>query len=154
MLKPISLSLLKLHFPNIKQMPGERFLWSPKSQAVSFPKDVARDREFWQKLLHEYGHSQLKHTNYETDFELLRMELNAWEEAKKIASELGIVIEQDFIEDCLDTYRDWLHERSTCPKCKVHGIMNSFKIYECVNCHSTWSVPKSQLCDIKKTVIK
>ena len=78
---------------------------------------------------------------------LLKLEVEAWEKAKEVALKLDIKIDPNHIEDCLDTYRDWLYKRSVCPKCSNKSLQQSdFNHYECFNCHMRWRVTTSRFC--------
>jgi len=50
------------------------------------------------------------------------MEAAAWEKALELAKTYGITLDQEVSEKHLNTYRDWMHARSTCPKCEATGI--------------------------------
>jgi ribosomal protein L37AE/L43A len=74
------------------------------------------------------------------------MERAAWEQAVAIAAKYDIVIDRDHIEDSMDTYRDWLKNRSTCPTCNNVTLQQTSGEYLCFNCRATWAVPASQIC--------
>jgi hypothetical protein len=130
----------------IKLQSGESFSWSPKNKAVTYIASRLSEETGQWSLLHEIAHAHLGHQTFETDFELLQLELAAWEQAKVLAGTAGITIEANYIEDCLDTYRDWLHQRSTCPTCGNSGLQHSSREYRCYNCMSTWHVSQSRFC--------
>jgi hypothetical protein len=68
------------------------------------------------------------------------MERDAWQHATTVlAPAYQLSIDPGFIEDHLDTYRDWLHAKSTCPACTLTGIEVSKQLYRCVGCHHTWT---------------
>lgn len=137
---------LKKSYPEIKFSPSDSFYWSPETTEV-FYKEKAHGKLSEWSLLHEVGHGLLKHSHYEADFMLLRLELEAWQKAKEIASTFDISIDDDHIEDCLDTYRDWLYKRSICPECSNKSLQQSdFKHYYCFNCHMRWRVTTSRFC--------
>ena len=108
---------LRYTFPDIIFSIGNTFSWSPATKTISYPNNVSDKTVGAWSLLHETGHAQLKHTNYSLDIDLLLMEVQAWEKAKEIGLLTGYNIDENHIQDCLDTYRDWLHKRSTCPRC-------------------------------------
>ncbi len=131
---------------NITLLSGETFLWSPKDRMIVYdPEKLTEDPGQW-SLLHEIAHATLGHQSYESDFELLQLEVAAWEEAKRSAAKLRININDNYIEDCLDSYRDWLHQRSTCPTCGSGGLQHDSREYRCHNCLSTWHVSTSRFC--------
>src|ERR1700685_2099067 len=97
-------------FPGLTFQTGAVACWSPKQQHIIYNPDTEQPAGFW-SLLHEVGHALLKHANYSSDFELLSLEVAAWEKARVLARNYAQEIDEAHIERCLDTYRDWLHKR-------------------------------------------
>jgi hypothetical protein len=97
-------------------------------------------------LLHELGHALLEHKDYTYDVELLKIEVAAWDRARTLAEQYGVTLDEDHIQDCLDTYRDWLHLRATCPTCFGRSLQSTETCYRCFNCQTEWSVTRSRLC--------
>lgn len=126
--------------------PGATFSWSPRERIVRYNKAALNTQVGIWSLIHETAHALLGHQRYEMDFDLLTMEVEAWERAKMIAQELDIKISEDHIQDCLDTYRDWLHRRSTCPTCGSISIQSDHSTYNCQNCNTTWHVSSERFC--------
>lgn len=119
--------------------PGQTEHWSPRTNTITYnPGHSGDDLRFG--MLHELAHGLLGHTRYNSDFELLKMESLAWAEAAKIGRRYGVIISPDHIQNCLDTYRDWLHRRSTCPSCGAHGLQTDNAHYQCFNCRHSWRV--------------
>ena len=139
--------IIKL-FPNIKFEAGENFYWSPKNKIVFYKTDAEEPKLAKWALLHEIGHALLNHNSYTTDFSLLRMEAEAWQVAKQIGTKLNISIPDNHIQDCLDSYRDWIYKRSICPKCNTKSFQHQIHCYRCYNCHSTWKVTASRFCRV------
>lgn len=140
------IATLKVKFPELSFVAGKQFYWSPETGEI-FYKQSARGQEALWSLLHETGHATLDHQTYQGDFELLQMELAAWESAQKIGQDVGVNISEDHIQDCLDTYRDWLYKRSICPSCGTKCLQNDdFEHYNCFNCHTVWRVSMSRFC--------
>lgn len=137
---------LKTVAPDVQFDHGNYFCWSPKTQCVIYPSINDTDPSDSWSLLHETAHALLGHNDYKTDLELLVMESEAWDRAVQIGAELGIKIDPDHIQDCLDTYRDWLHKRSTCPTCGVVSLQINATNYRCHNCNTTWSVSSARFC--------
>ena len=140
------LEQLQSRYPNLHYVAGTRFCWSPTTHEIMY--DLNRDDEAatW-SLLHETGHALLDHQSYLADFELVRIEMAAWQKARQIADDIGIVISEEHIQDCLDTYRDWLFKRSICPTCSTRALQQSDYVhYRCFNCHTTWKVTPSRFC--------
>jgi hypothetical protein len=87
-------------YPHLQLCSGERFYWSPKTKQV-FYKDSSTLVYCW-KLLHEVGHALLEHQTYNSDLELLALEVAAWEKAQELAQDFKLTINADYIQDCLD----------------------------------------------------
>lgn len=138
---------LAADFPQLTFVPGTSFYWCPESKEVYYDAyKEYQDAAAW-SLLHETSHALLAHTSYKADLELLQLEVAAWGHAVKIAADYKITIDTDYIQDCLDTYRDWLYRRSLCPGCGAQCIqMDASSYYRCFNCHTKWHVSPSRFC--------
>jgi len=165
------LASLQVAFPELTFTPGKVFVWSPETDEVFYKindeqltindessvgkrKTENGKHDEW-SLLHETGHALLGHTSYKADIELLKLELAAWEKAKELGKQFDIVIDEDHIQDCLDTYRDWLYRRSICPTCTSKCLQQSdYKHYRCYNCHTTWKVTPSRFARPYRSVRK
>jgi hypothetical protein len=138
------LKQLKNRFPGLKFTAGQQFCWSPESGEIIYKKGSKTAEATW-SLLHETGHALLGHTTYQADIELLRLEVAAWGEARQLAVDLGLSIDEEHIQDCLDTYRDWLYGRSICPDCSAKCLQQGdFVHYRCFNCHKIWRVSSNR----------
>jgi hypothetical protein len=135
---------LQVDFPVYTFEPAEEASWSSHRQCITYTLHD-ESKGVW-SVLHEVGHAVLNHTNYRSDAELLRMEAAAWDQALVIAERYDVVIPQYHRESCLDTYRDWLHRRSTCPNCNSHGLQQPDKYYRCLNCQQKWQVSPNRFC--------
>lgn len=140
------LSKLRRDFPAVTFVRGETFAWSARTQTITYPADPPdADTAAW-SLLHELGHAELGHASYRSDLELVRLEAAAWHRAAALAKRYDAHISPDYIQNCLDTYRDWLHRRSTCPTCGTTSLQTDSTTYQCHNCHTRWHVSRSLLC--------
>lgn len=138
------LSRLKGLYPRLKFTAGQGFVWSPETGEVFYDAKRKGKKARW-SLLHETGHALLAHKSYNADYELIRLEVAAWEKAKELAGQLEIAIDEEHIQDCLDTYRDWLYKRSICPSCNTKCLQqDDYAHYRCHNCHMTWRVTPSR----------
>lgn len=130
-------------YPHLSFKPGEHFCWSPEHSEVFYKASGGRKARW--TLLHETGHALLGHDNYCADFELLRLEAEAWQKARELGSKFGLAIDEDHIQDCLDTYRDWLYKRSICPDCGTKCLQqDDYLHYSCFNCHKVWRVSSNR----------
>ena len=138
---------LSSDFPYINFVSGEGFCWSPQTKTVIYNIESGRKNANW-TLLHEVAHAKLGHKTYSSDVQLLRIEVDAWQEACRLAKLYGINVEinDDHIQNCLDSYRNWLHQRSTCPTCDNHCLQIDSSHYRCFNCHTIWKVTTSRFC--------
>jgi ribosomal protein L37AE/L43A len=101
-------------------------------------------------LFHELGHALCGHADFNQDVELLHFERDAWEKAREIGMKYGVKISEKQIENTLDGYRDWLHERSKCPRCAQSAPQNHYDgHYKCFNCGSMWTAN-----DARKTALR
>lgn len=140
------LEQLQARFPHLEFVESARFCWSPTTHQIGYDAERHDEAADW-SLLHETGHALLDHNGYDGDFELLQLELDAWTKARELAAELDVTIDEDHIEDCLDTYRDWLYKRSICPECSTRALQQNDHVhYRCFNCHSVWRVTPSRFC--------
>jgi len=139
------LRVLQKDFPELTFKAANDFYWSPKEQSVYYTNVNKHQSDIW-SLLHETSHGILNHKTFVTDFELLQLELAAWEKAKELAARYDITINTNHIEDCLDTYRDWLHKRSLCPSCSVKSLQEDANTYRCLNCNTAWHVSANRHC--------
>lgn len=145
---------LSLDYPDFKFEPGSQEHWSPRSKTVTYNLDQPL-RELRYGVLHELAHALLEHADYSTDFELLKLEANAWDRASNIGHRYHIEIGSEHIQNCLDTYRDWLHRRSTCPSCGMHVLQKDSSSYQCFNCQTTWNVSTGRFVrPYRKTVAR
>ena len=140
------LQQLRVDYPALSFDSSNHFSWHAGTQHITYRADSLESTEGTWALLHELGHAQLEHTDFESDVELLKIEAAAWLKAQELAHAYDVQIEDDYVQDSLDSYRDWLHVRSTCPSCQNRSLQQSRHSYRCHNCHAEWSVSRSRLC--------
>ncbi len=133
-------------FPDVHFVPKDSFYWSSRNSTIFYVPEALLSIEGSWSLLHELGHALLEHKFFKSDFGLLKLEVEAWVKAQTIASTYQVEISQDHIEDCLDSYRDWLYQRSTCPHCLSSSLQIEASTYRCFNCYNTWRVSASRTC--------
>ena len=78
------------------------------------------------------------------------MERAAWDKAVLIALDFGQTIDTNTVESTLDSYRDWLHARSTCPNCQATGLQIKKQTYSCPACRHTWRVNEARICALRR----
>lgn len=86
------------------------------------------------QLLHELGHALLQHYTFATDPERLKMECAAWAKARELCEMYSIYYDEEFVEVELDTYREWLHQKSRCPYCGLTRYQDQNGVYHCPEC--------------------
>jgi len=86
------------------------------------------------QFLHEVGHALLRHRDFATDVERVKMECAAWEKARELCGQYQVDYDEEFAENELDTYRDWLHQRSKCPECGLTRYQDKDGEYHCPQC--------------------
>ena len=141
---PTLLKQISQDYPGLNFSAGSAFSWSPTNQTITYKAGAQKVRTW--SLLHELAHAILEHKTYQTDFELLLLEVAAWDRAQELASSYGIRIDDNHIQDCIDTYRDWLYQRSTCPLCSCTSLQQNSTTYKCFNCGTSWTVTASRFC--------
>lgn len=139
-----SIKQIQSDFEHLTFAPADSFYFSAKHETIFFEPKIAKTQNGFIQLLHEISHALCRHHHYESGIQLLKMESEAWAKAKQIAKEYDIEIPEDLIEQCLNTYRDWLHLRSTCPECSLISTEIEPYLYRCFNCATQWSVPLDQ----------
>lgn len=133
-------------YPQFSFEESSSYSWSPSKNTIFYVKN-GNDEE---TLVHELAHGLLGHTNYDYDIELIPMERAAWDKAKDLAEQFGVKISDEIIEDNLDSYRDWMHARSTCPACEATGLQVKKQMYKCPACTKTWRVNDARICGLKR----
>lgn len=139
-----SIAEIKQQFPKFAFAEHEVFHWSPKDNCVYYSPAKLQATEGVFQLLHEISHAVCGHQYYTSAVQLLKIEVEAWEKAKTLAAGYGLTISPEHIERCLDSYRDWLHLRSTCPTCETIALEVEANRYHCFNCLQKWKAPSDQ----------
>ena len=134
---------LQADYPQFVFLQSKTACWSPRDKHIHYTTHGPHSKA---KLLHELAHALLGHTTYQSDLDLLRKEIEAWEQAQILAERYEAAIDPEHAQDCLDTYRDWVHKRSTCPTCHMNGLQSDVRSYRCLNCGHTWEVSSSRFC--------
>jgi hypothetical protein len=139
---------LSTDYPNVSFVPSDHFRWSATDHTVFIDVDAMHADAF---CLHEVSHAILDHREYNRDIDLVKLERDAWEHvATTLAKKYEVKISEDIIQDNLDTYRDWLHARSTCPTCQATGVQATPSEYRCIACKETWHVNEARICALRR----
>lgn len=141
---------LQSDYPDFNFTSGETYLWNSGDGTIFYKPSPAD----YPALMHELSHAMLGHKSYKRDIELIEMECKAWDYARLVlAKEYEITIHNDDVDEALDTYRDWLHARSTCPNCAATGIETDKHLYKCIACGTLWQVNEARICMLRRSVI-
>ncbi|MBQ6355310.1 hypothetical protein IJJ18_02745 [Candidatus Saccharibacteria bacterium] len=138
------LNYLETAYPNFRFKVGNRFKFCyPNQISLENPENSAIPPAFFAlQTLHELGHALCKHKDYNTDVSRLKIERAAWEAAKtayeKLPDDLRNTFkwDKDYVEDSLDTYRDWLHKKSTCKTCGLTCYQTPDGKWHCPRCEN------------------
>lgn len=145
------LNRLRGDYPEFSFEPTEEFWWSTKKQTIYFDPKAMHSDAF---CLHELSHGLLNHKGYEYDIDLIKLERDAWEYAKStLAPTYNITIDEEIIQDNLNTYRTWLHTRSTCPECETTGLQTNEQYYRCLGCGHTWRANEARICALRRYTV-
>lgn len=123
-------------YPNLNLLAGDRFRFSAPSTLYYDPSNTEERPDLL--LLHELGHYLINEHDYSSDIELVEIESRAWARARDICANYAIDYDEDFAENHLDSYRDWLHLTSLCQNCQLAGYQDSSLLYHCPLCGATW----------------
>ncbi len=135
--------------------PGIEFRWSQPRFAFQMRKKQKvvflgpPQHNFGLLALHELGHALCGHETYQTHVKLIKIESEAWEMAKTVYlkyrkmaendAKLANIIpewDEDFMQEKIDSYREWLHQKSLCKKCGITMYQTKDGNYHCPRCES------------------
>ena len=125
------LAKIKSDYPELRFTRGRKFAFRPPKTIVIPSEEDTFDSL---RLLHELGHALIGLWNFDTEIERLKIEVLAWEKAKELAPLYGVDIDLDLIEGELDTYRNWLHQKSRCPLCELTRFQTPDGAFHCPRC--------------------
>lgn len=127
---------------------ADEFWWSSKQNTIFINPKASHGTEY---TLHELSHALLDHRGYKHDIDLIKLERDAWAYAtSKLAPTYNVKISEDTVQDNLDTYREWLYARSTCPDCHTTGLETKEQLYHCFACGHEWQVNEARLCALRR----
>lgn len=126
------LARIKSDFSEFNFIFGARFSFRPPKTIVVGPSEENDSL----LLLHELGHALSKHRDFDTSVKRVRMEREAWDKARDLAKKYEIDFDEEMVESELDTYREWLHKKSRCPKCGLTRFQSPDGAYHCPKCEN------------------
>ena len=125
------LARVKTDFPSLRFRVGRKFAFRPP-KTIILPENVSECSPLL--LLHEIGHALSGKFDFSTEIGRLKIEVLAWEKARELCGVYGVEIDEDLIQGELDTYRDWLHQKSRCPKCGLTRFQTPDGVFHCPKC--------------------
>lgn len=123
---------VKSRFPDLKFISGKKFAFRPPKTIVIGPEEERDDM----LLLHEVGHALMGHRDFSMNIQRMKMEVEAWERARGLATEFGVSIDEGVIDRELDTYRNWIDQKSRCPECGLARYETPDGQYHCPRCEN------------------
>ena len=123
---------LKKDYPDLRFKEGRKFAFRPPRTIVIGPEEPGAEL----LLLHEVGHAISGHRDFDVDVKRLKMEVEAWEKARDLANNYEMEFSEEVMETELDSYRDWLHQKSRCPACGLTRFETPDGQYHCPRCES------------------
>ena len=128
------LDTIKHAYPTFSFRPGPKFLFRP-------PKSIyyqEMDDNYRLLLLHELSHALLGHFSYEKSLERLQIERDAWEKTRELCEKHSVAFDESVAESELDTYRDWVHQKTLCKTCGLTCLEVSPESLYCPFCQKTF----------------
>ena len=126
------LARIKSNFPDYRFIDGARFSFRPPKTIIIGPEEPNDSL----LLLHELGHALSGHRDFDTSVRRVKMEREAWDKARELAATYEIEFDEEVAESELDTYREWLHKKSSCPKCGLTRFQTPDGNYHCPHCEN------------------
>lgn len=117
-------------YPEFRFKVGKKFAFRPPRTIIVGPSEPFSELLF----LHEVSHALCKHKSFKMDVDRLKMENEAWDKARELAKKYGLAMDEEIIQEELDTYRDWLHQKSRCPRCDLTRYQTPDGLYHCPRC--------------------
>ena len=123
---------IRSYYPEIRIKKGKKFAFHSPNTIIIGPYEPQAEL----LLLHELGHALLGKNTFKTDVERLKIESEAWDKAQLLSKEFNIKFDSTFAQNQLDSYRDWLHQKSLCKTCNLTRYQTPDGRYHCPRCGS------------------
>ena len=124
------LESIKKSYPDFAFRPGHKFLFRPPKTI----RYIESDENFRLLLLHELAHAILGHFSFDRSLERLQIERDAWAKTRELCSLYSIPFDEEFAEAELNTYRDWVHQKTLCKHCGLSCLEVSSESLYCPFC--------------------
>lgn len=121
---------------DLKFVSGRKFAFRPpRTIVIPFASlETIEDARDVQLLFHEIGHAIMGHRDFKTEVGRLKMEVEAWEKARELAERYGVEFDEELALTELDSYREWLHQKSRCPRCGLTRFQTPDSLWHCPRC--------------------
>lgn len=129
---------LSKDFPKLRFRQGRKFAFRPP-RTIFFEPATEAEAEYKiysMRLLHEVGHAISGHRDYTQDLKRVKMECEAWQRARELSEKYGVEYDEEIAEGELESYREWLHQKSKCPKCGLTRYQAGNGEYHCPFCEA------------------
>ncbi|MBR2587136.1 hypothetical protein IKE71_02045 [Candidatus Saccharibacteria bacterium] len=124
------LETLKSDHPDLSFKPGRKFLFRPK-RSITY---LEANENFRLLLLHELAHALLGHFTFNRSLERLQIERDAWEKTRELCELYNVPFDEELAEAELNTYRDWVHQKTLCKTCGLSCLEVSKESLFCPFC--------------------
>lgn len=141
-------------YPEQRFLPAGYFAYDASEDVINYDPGLLGMADGKLALLHEISHAILGHFHYRFDFELYAMEMDAWNMTKSLAQKHKVRINEAYINECMDSYDEWLTKRGTCPRCNEFNIQNQPNQFSCLRCQTRWKVSEDIQSSIRRKIIK
>lgn len=135
-------------------LPAGYFCYDASEEVINYDPVRLRYNTGKIALLHEISHCQLGHFHYRYDLELLMLEVAAWNRTLELARKHNIPVQQQYIQDCIDSYDDWVTRRGTCPTCHNFCIEDTENVFSCFVCNTQWRVSSEPQKRVTRTLVR
>lgn len=127
---------LSKDFSDLRFRQGRKFAFRPPRTVVFEPLTGvdAEYKIYSMRLLHEVGHALSGHRTYRQDLERVKMECEAWRRARSLCERYGVEYDEGVVEQELESYREWLHQKSKCSQCGLTRYQAENGVYHCPFC--------------------
>ena len=119
---------------------GRKFAFRPPKTIIIGPPEPFAEL----LALHEVSHAICGHKDFRMDVERLKMEVQAWEKARELSVRYDVDYNEELVQRELDTYRDWLHQKSRCPICGLTRFQTPNGRYHCPSCEAFKATQKTR----------
>lgn len=138
------------YFQELTFLPAGYFSYNSVSDIINYDPKQLKTNLGRLSLLHETSHALLGHLNYNYDLELLILEVKAWAKARELVHQFNISIDENYIEECLDSYDYWVSARATCPNCSTFCLQTEKNLFRCFVCGIRWRVSDRKDCQVRR----